>query len=76
MVTLRDARYEPLRERILGHFAIDLGLSATLREWSRYAMLGTSRYANAKKPILLSINTCLCSSDPLHFHVGAIAKKV
>ncbi|NEQ09482.1 MAG: hypothetical protein F6K37_27100, partial [Moorea sp. SIO4E2] len=27
--------------------AIDLGLSATLREWSRYAMLGTSRYANA-----------------------------
>ncbi|WAN69669.1 hypothetical protein BJP36_36870 [Moorena producens JHB] len=68
MVTLRDARYEPLRERILGHFAIDLGLSATLREWSRYA--------NAKKETLLSINTGFCSSDPLHSHVGAIARKV
>ncbi|NEQ11641.1 MAG: hypothetical protein F6K37_38940 [Moorea sp. SIO4E2] len=29
--------------------AIDLGLLATLREWSRFAMLGTSRYAIASR---------------------------
>ncbi|NEO21303.1 MULTISPECIES: hypothetical protein [unclassified Moorena] len=28
-------------------YAIDLGQKATLREWSRYAMLLWSRYANA-----------------------------